>query len=178
MKRIRFITALVFVAVIIIGTAYAAQGNATIPVTYSNIKVYVDGNLLSPKDSAGNAVEPFAYNGTIYLPARAIGEALGKKVEWKAETSSALIYDPPKESVTLTAGFYTAGTDIPVGKYDCHLNGGSGNFIIKSDTGKLLVNEIFGSDKDYHIALFRNLTIKDGYEIEVRNGLSVEFLKA
>jgi hypothetical protein len=54
----------------------------TISATYNNIKLYVDGTLITPKDAAGNVVNPFIYNGTTYLPVRAVGSALGKTVGW------------------------------------------------------------------------------------------------
>jgi hypothetical protein len=70
----------------------------TIQVSYSGIKIYVDGNLITPKDSNGNIVEPFAYNGTTYLPIRAISEALGKTPEWDSTTQS--VYIGPKPGST------------------------------------------------------------------------------
>ena len=59
-----------------------------INVVYNNIKLYIDGAEIVPKDAKGNPVEPFIYNGTTYLPVRAVGEALGKEVIWDGKTQS------------------------------------------------------------------------------------------
>lgn len=80
--------------------AEVAQKNIT--VAYSNIKLYVDGKQITAKDSAGNIVEPFTYNGTTYLPVRAVGEALGKNVSWDETTQTVYIGDGGS-TVTTTA---------------------------------------------------------------------------
>lgn len=72
-------------------TVVAAVGTQTIEITYRDIKLYIDGILVTPKDASGNDIEPFIYNGTTYLPIRAIGEALGKEVSWDESTNSAYI---------------------------------------------------------------------------------------
>lgn len=64
------------------GTVWAATGMKTIDVIYDNIKIYMDGDLVEPKDANGQTVEPFIYNGTTYLPVRAVGNAIGKEVSW------------------------------------------------------------------------------------------------
>ena len=51
-------------------------------VITQGIKIVVDGQKINPKDANGNKVEPFIYNGTTYLPVRAIADALGKEVYW------------------------------------------------------------------------------------------------
>lgn len=48
----------------------------------SGIRVFIDGQELVPKDAKGNPVEVFLYNGTTYLPARAVSEAVGKPIQW------------------------------------------------------------------------------------------------
>lgn len=44
-------------------------------------------------DAAGNTVQPFAYNGTTYVPIRAISGLFGADVGYDAESKSVLIYD-------------------------------------------------------------------------------------
>ena len=77
------------------GVALAKSGGEIIESFYSNIKIYVDGVKIEPKDSSGNSVEPFIYNGTTYLPVRAIGEAIGKKVTWDGNEKSVWIGEIP-----------------------------------------------------------------------------------
>ena len=40
-------------------------------------------------------MEPFIYNGTTYLPVRAVGEALGKQVGWDGKTKTVYIGEVP-----------------------------------------------------------------------------------
>lgn len=53
--------------------------------------IYVDDARLDARDANGNPVEVFIYNGTTYLPVRAVGEAVGKAVQWESKTSSVYI---------------------------------------------------------------------------------------
>jgi len=66
-----------------------------IEALYSNINIYVDGVAVKPKDTIGNAVEPFIYNGTTYLPVRAVGSAFGKTVDWDGATQSVYVGKVP-----------------------------------------------------------------------------------
>jgi len=54
----------------------------------TGVTLYVNDVRLDPKDANGNPVETFVYNGTTYLPVRAIGQAFGQTVEWDAATQS------------------------------------------------------------------------------------------
>ena len=73
----------------------ASTGSRAIEVIFNNIAIYLDGNKLDPKDANGNPVEPFIYNGTTYLPVRAIGEAIGRNVEWDAPNFSVYLGKRP-----------------------------------------------------------------------------------
>ncbi len=56
-----------------------------------SIRVFVDGNLIVPGDVNGNYVEPKNIDGTVYVPVRAIVEALGMKADWDNDTRTVLI---------------------------------------------------------------------------------------
>ncbi len=74
------------VATLVMGTApaaFAKVANMNIPVQYNNIKVVVDGKELS------TSKEPFIYDGTTYLPLRAVAESVGMDVRWDAATKTA-----------------------------------------------------------------------------------------
>lgn len=80
---------------VLIMNVFATPIEKVITAKYNNIKIYVDGNKIDPKDANGNTVEPFIYNGTTYLPVRAVGQAFGKSVEWDGKTSTVYIGKNP-----------------------------------------------------------------------------------
>jgi len=71
--------------------ALASTGTRTIEVVYNNIKITLDGKQVTPRDGQGNVIEPFIYNGTTYLPLRAVASALGLAVEWDSGTQTVLL---------------------------------------------------------------------------------------
>ncbi|MDD6762585.1 MAG: copper amine oxidase N-terminal domain-containing protein [Clostridiales bacterium] len=81
-----------FAAGIVIGAmavgsaAYARSGSEWIEAVYSNIKLYVNDVQINTSEN-----EPFIYNGSTYLPVRAVGEALGEPVSWDGNTKSVYI---------------------------------------------------------------------------------------
>lgn len=70
-------------------TVSAANGTRNISATFRNIKIVVDGKQVS------TSAEPFIYNGTTYLPIRAVGEAVGKEVTWDAGTNTVYLGEVP-----------------------------------------------------------------------------------
>ncbi len=52
----------------------------------------------------GLPVEPYEENGTVMVPFRMIGEALGYQVGWNAETQSVTVEDPYVQKATLHQG--------------------------------------------------------------------------
>jgi len=100
-----FVSGVVFTVVLITSISVFAAGGIrkTLEVTYNNIKLVVDGKpVVFGKDSAGNQIEPFIYNGTTYLPVRAVGEALGEKVNWDGATQTVYIGKKPGEVSYMT----------------------------------------------------------------------------
>ena len=91
-KRLQGIIAGMLIGVMLTsGVVYAKQISETVELFYNNIKIYIDGREVVPKDANGNVVEPFIYNGTTYLPVRAVSNAFGKDVEWDGTTQSVYI---------------------------------------------------------------------------------------
>lgn len=68
--------------------AMGYDGVRNIQAVFKNIKICVDGVEMTPRDTAGKEVEPFIYNGTTYLPVRAVGEAVGKEVSYDGSTNT------------------------------------------------------------------------------------------
>ncbi len=67
----------------------AEDGTREISAAFRDIKIIVDGKQLS------TPAEPFIYNGTTYLPVRAVGEAVGKEVAWDNDTKTVTLTTPP-----------------------------------------------------------------------------------
>lgn len=79
------------------GTAAASGAitTKTLEAHYPGIKLVVSGQEIEAKNGAGTEVEPFIVDGTVYLPARVVGEALGKSVEWDGQTNTVYIGKAP-----------------------------------------------------------------------------------
>lgn len=82
--------------------ASASAVTKQISVTYSNIQLVVDGVKVTPKDANGKTVEPFIYDGTTYLPVRAVGDALGKQVTWDGASQTVYLGQVPGSTQELT----------------------------------------------------------------------------
>lgn len=79
------------------GTAAASGAitTKTLEAHYPGIKLVIAGQTVEPKNGAGTVVEPFIVDGTVYLPARVVGEAVGKSVEWDGQTNTVYIGKAP-----------------------------------------------------------------------------------
>lgn len=85
-------------------TASATVGKITKEIEYKDIKVSLDGEVLDLKDAAGNPVEPFMFDGSNYLPVRAMAETLGLDVKWDGSTATVMLTTPEvKKPVYITA---------------------------------------------------------------------------
>ncbi len=82
------------------GTALATTGKVTKELEYRNISVSLDGKKLDLRDAKGNAVEPFMFEGTNYLPVRALAESLGLNVAWDGATSTVVLTTPTDAQAT------------------------------------------------------------------------------
>lgn len=97
----------------------AALVTKTIEV-YTGVNIYIDDKLLQPTDANGNPVEAFVYNGTTYLPIRAVGNALGVPVQWEGKTTSAYLgkHTGEKPAVWLKDLDYFTGSPFHVESTD------------------------------------------------------------
>lgn len=71
-------------------TAIAASTLRTINVNYG-INIEVNGQNQTLTDAGGNKVDPFVYNGTTFVPIRAISEIFGANVDYIPATNTATI---------------------------------------------------------------------------------------
>jgi hypothetical protein len=87
--------AVMFLLSLGVSPAFAAAVRS-INVAMGGIQIYVDGNVQVPKDVNGNTVEPLIYDGTTYLPVRALtGMLTNKSVEWDQATTTVYIGGRP-----------------------------------------------------------------------------------
>lgn len=76
--------------------AGAALTGKTIQVL-TGVDIYVDGVEMKPTDATGKPVETFVYNGTTYVPLRAVSQSLGKNVKWDGANRRVYIGEVPGE---------------------------------------------------------------------------------
>lgn len=77
-------------------TAFAT----TIDVTMAGVKVYWDGVEKTLLDADHNKVEPIIYEGTTYVPLRAMSNLMGKTVDWDQSTLSVYVGVKPVGATT------------------------------------------------------------------------------
>ena len=109
-KKMIFIYLLTFIFILSLST-FASNYSEYINRTYSNIKIKLNGNYLSPKDEDGNIVEPFIINGTTYLPIRAIADALDLNVYWDNIMNTVVLSE--KSSSEKTAKYLQEKYNLP-----------------------------------------------------------------
>ena len=99
MKK-RLVAAAAMMAVFVTSTAAATAYKRSITAEYG-IKVEIDGQQTILTDANGKTVEPFTYNGTTYVPIRAVAENLGCYVGYDASTQTAIVDNDAMEAVTV-----------------------------------------------------------------------------
>lgn len=99
-----------------VGTPVTHTKNQTIAIEYNDIKVTLDGKPVELKDATGKTIEPFTYNGTTYLPVRAVANLLGVNVKWDGDTST--IYLGEAKYFELAQVTYGEGSDSVRYTYD------------------------------------------------------------
>lgn len=86
-----FIIGVIITAMILTSTSFAETIKQTIEVVFNSINITVNGE----KVEADNIL----YNGTTYVPLRAVAEMLGKEVGWDQETKTASINDKAEKNI-------------------------------------------------------------------------------
>lgn len=80
-----------------------------------DIKFSVDKATWVPKDPDGKVLAPVIYDGSSYLPVRALANATGMSIDWESETNT-IIIDTKRTPITAgvpykDASSYKSGTD-------------------------------------------------------------------
>ncbi|BFH64581.1 stalk domain-containing protein [Paenibacillus azoreducens] len=69
-----------------------------------DIQLKYNGTPVQPRDEKGNAVLPLSYNGTTYLPVRAVADVMGVAVSYNPQTSTVEMGEK-SEGVAIAKGF-------------------------------------------------------------------------
>lgn len=88
----------------------AATGNLETISAYLNktVTITMEGKEQILKDASGNRVYPITYNGSTYLPVRAISDLLGVPVDWDGSTRTVMLgKQEGKKGVELLTNFKT-----------------------------------------------------------------------
>ena len=107
MQRAKDVVLGAVVGALLIGAApmaFAKVADAMVPVNYNDIKVTVDGEEIKTDK------EPFIYEGTTYLPVRAVAEAVGKEVGWDSATKTVTLTSKVTKEATKEATTDTKAT--------------------------------------------------------------------
>lgn len=120
MKKALFVATILSSAFIFtsISQAHALAGSQSATLTYSGIKITLDGSPVLPCDANGNYVEPFAIDGTTYLPVRAIGNAMGLSVGWDSASSTITLSSGGTKSSASTGATGSSQTRTVVATLD------------------------------------------------------------
>ena len=92
----------------------ASRKNVAATLRY-DFTIVIDGEKQTFKDVNGKTVYPLLYEGSTYLPLRAIGNLMGKTVSWDGETYTASLIGGEGSLVTDADSFGQSGVSAPDG---------------------------------------------------------------
>jgi len=94
-KSLSFVMAMGTVLVLGVSTVFAASGLQKIQANLNHdIKFVVDGEQWTPRDQKGAKLTPISYEGSTYVPLRAVAEAVGAVVDWDDKTKTITVNSP------------------------------------------------------------------------------------
>ena len=176
MKKKRILT-LAACGLCLTGIVIGASAATVVQKVQSELRpdftIVIDGKEQIFKDAQGNTVYPMLYDGTTYLPVRAIGEMMGKTVYW---------YEDEKKVELKTENTTVTDADVIVpsgssGSTKPSLNTGltpESNEITLDEAKKIALDKAGLSENDVTFTKTR-LGIDDGvreYEIEFWYGMT------
>lgn len=97
----------------------------------TDFTIVIDGMTRQFRTSSGKAVYPLLYNGSTYLPLRAIGEIMDKEVTWNNSTKTVTLTSEDGYTVTDADSFGGKNTVTDVDT----TGGNTGNTAQKADIG-------------------------------------------
>jgi hypothetical protein len=122
------------------------KGEKNININYRNISVLLNGEKIDLKSADGKEIEPFIYEGTTYLPLRAVAEATMVDVNWDAKTNSIYLTKPEEDIKTESTYDISAESDWTREQADDY--GYTLDFESKEKEGYVKLTGYSGSEKD------------------------------
>lgn len=106
LKKKWIISAMVAALMLTAGTGVYAGAKLQEVKAYlnSSIQLKYNGTPVQPRDEKGNAVLPITYNGTTYLPVRAVADIVGVAVSYNPETYTVELGEKA-EGIAIAKGF-------------------------------------------------------------------------
>lgn len=93
MKKKTRVAAVALALAVGTGTVALAAGNLVNISVFPGMSLEINGEAFVPKDVNGKEVDVFSYNGTTYVPIRAISQAFGMEVSYDDATKTAMVND-------------------------------------------------------------------------------------
>ena len=87
------IPAIILMFVLFLTTSYAANTYRKTIIVTSGVNVEFNNEAIDMTDANGKAVEAFIYNGTTYVPIRAVSNAFGADIGYDRNTQTISVYD-------------------------------------------------------------------------------------
>lgn len=113
MKKNRLIQTIACAMALSAALTVSAFAATNVTATLSpDVTVRIDGAVCDFYNAQGKEVHPIIYNGTTYIPLRAVGELMGKNVNWDGTTGTASL------SGTRTTGNVTGTPDTAAKRTD------------------------------------------------------------
>lgn len=173
-RNVAILLCVLFTTGLIAGAAAAGTFREITAQVRPDFTVKVDGEEKVFKSADGDVVYPIIHDGTTYLPLRAIGELMGKKVYWYEDEKLIEL----KEVITTVtdADVIIGGSDIPkdvvVKEEKEHKEVESKNFIGEEKARKIALKK--AELKEDEVIFERTELDKDGgiwhYEVEFKKG--------
>lgn len=127
-------------------------GEKNINISYRDISVVLDGEELELKTADGKSAEPFIYEGTTYLPLRAVAEATKTEVEWDGDANSIYLKSSkePAEEVSRESSYdLTSQSDWT--KEEAENYGYLLDFESRAEDGQVVLLSYTGEEKDIFV---------------------------
>ena len=87
------IPAIILMFALFLTTSYAANTYRKMITVTSGVNVEFNNEAIDMTDANGKAVEAFIYNGTTYVPIRAVSNAFGADIGYDRNTQTISVYD-------------------------------------------------------------------------------------